>query len=775
MANPSEMRSTLDVVASVICDAADEIEALPPGYVPLQEPPPKIEEQKASFIHARNITEVLRDPAVGDWIKKASDGIPGGLGNLFFQSTSIMAQILEMFGAVERARLPMGVFPTDLMNRRVMNLLSTWGQLGREVEKSEAGGDDDPMGMRNAIMQEILRDQMSGRVPFGRTLTTLLGPDALLWLTSDSQSGHRKLQAHEFMRTNWRNLWWIETQVEIEKELLSAPREAGYLAKSIVALSWTAVALASCFPPQLFLGEALPHLSSEREGQYTVSVGLGTHTIVEFNISAWPAMLRILAAGLLEPLLNAADMMWIGAALARVRTVASGLGVAANVAEEQFALFLSHRGRDSKLQLSAEVRKLPSNHGVFLDCLTLPHGVINRWFIYGALARTETTVVVETPNYDESDWCRKELWFADALAKHRLTRLERLSVMNALQSVHQSGEQSSRRPGDLGLRYPILSRILKDIDYWARKPNLHSLKESGYTGGELDSIQELLQADERPDEPDWVASLGSIVATTLANVVRTSPDASVFDLWAAALQLSVGAFACTSTGRSKMAVRAGVDQLNTMLRSFVEEKLHLDPVFHAAPEGHLALLAAACAVDLAGFRLDVRFTSAVIAALQGCAGFTDGVLLLDVREGGITRDYRIRLAALMVRHNFGSVGIVQDASDPVHNTRSGDLPLEVLPCVTLYPGMDAFQSPPLSTPSAAAGVRATESSILSESKRIILPPAGPPVQTPPTTPSQSGNSNDRSWPSPTRQRSRYMAVGFLAVIAIVVVYFLIWR
>jgi hypothetical protein len=387
-------------------------------------------------------------------------------------------------------------------------------------------------------------------------------------------------------------------------------------------------------------------------------------------------------------------MMWIGAALARVHSIMTGAGSTEDtISEERFAIFLSHRGRDAKQQLAAQVRELPSEHGVFLDCLTLPHGVVNRFFIYGALARTDTVVLVDTPNFDESSWCRKEFWFSDALVRHGIARLERLPIADSLEAVRSRGPLSRRTSGDLRLHYPILPRILRDIDYFGRAPNLFSLKESGYSGDELDSIQQALEGAERPDDHEWVNSIGRTVRVTLANVFRKSPDGKLFDLWTTALQLAVGAFASTSAARSKMAVRAGIDQLSALVKSFLGAELQFDPYFLSNPEGHLALLAGVAAADLAGYNLDERLRPAVVAALNGSAGFAGGLLLLDTRETGDVRDFRIQLAAMIVRNNFGSIGIVQNAADPVHNMKSGDLPLDVLPCITLYPGMpDPFSA-----------------------------------------------------------------------------------
>ena len=39
----------------------------------------------------------------------------------------------------------------------------------------------------------------------------------------------------------------------------------------------------------------------------------------------------------------------------------------------------------------------------------------------------------------------------------------------------------------------------------------------------------------------------------------------------------------------------------------------------------------------------------------------------------------------------GGVGIVQNAWDEVHQGEADGMPLEVLPCVTMHPGMEGLQ------------------------------------------------------------------------------------
>ena len=53
-----------------------------------------------------------------------------------------------------------------------------------EENEGEEGEDkddeDDPLGMEKVLIHELQRRQIAKRVPFSETLTTFLGPDALL-------------------------------------------------------------------------------------------------------------------------------------------------------------------------------------------------------------------------------------------------------------------------------------------------------------------------------------------------------------------------------------------------------------------------------------------------------------------------------------------------------------------------------------------------------------------------------------------------------------------
>jgi len=670
-------------------DALEVMRQFPGEFVPLHTAPPPAEWRESA---TPTLEAALSNPAIASWLRSMLDSMPHRLPGVFVEVSGVLGQILGMFGVTSELKME-DVVAAGISDPSTLELITAYGQL--EQDAKEADSDSlsakgaDPLGMREAMLNELRRRSIARRAPFARTLTTLLGPDALLCLTADGSEGFGRMQPHEFSRVGWPTIWSIENQLAIEQELLSLPPDAEHLAKIVVALSWTLVALAGFIPPAVFLGESMPHISSERAGRYTISSGTGTHTLVAFHTSAMVALVRILAEALRSSMLNAADLMWIGAGVVRMRDVQSGHAPALLPKQDCFGLFLSHRGRDSKRTLSEAVQTLPPTHGIYLDCLTLPRGEVNRSFIFGSLARSEQVLLVDTENYDESTWCRKEAWFAEALAANGLATIRRLKLAEAQAHVVAKGAETVRKRIPQVLPYLIAPRVLSDLDYWARTPNLHSLKESGHGTGSLAPLQSLLAQAGHAEDPVWVQSLGSAVMATLSAIVAEVPDAKVFDLWASALQLSLAAFASTSAARSKVEVRRGVDQLNAALRSVLGARLHVDPVFRDQPASYLALLASASAIQLCEYKLDPRMIPAVRLALGGAAVLYDGVILLDVRDPGPERDFRLRLAAKLAKSNLGTVGLIQDALDSVHQRRIDDLPLEMLPCVTLYPGMAA--------------------------------------------------------------------------------------
>jgi hypothetical protein len=301
-------------------------------------------------------------------------------------------------------------------------------------------------------------------------------------------------------------------------------------------------------------------------------------------------------------------------------------------------------------------------------------------------------VIVETEHFAESAWCRKEAWLSDAMAARGLLETERLPLPEAVARVRSDGPASRGRRGNPGHVYSIAGRVLRDIDYWARHPNLHSLEEAGVSAEPLNPLRALLDGAPAPDDPAWREALTAAVVETLERSVAAAPDGEPADLWATALQFALAGFGQASQARSKDEVRRGVDQLNLALKRLLERELHRDPEFRAKAPAYLALMAAAAAVQLSGFALDGRLVPTVKAAVSGAAVLHDQLLLLDAREAGTVRDFRLRLAVTLMTSNIGSVGIIQNAWDEVHKGQADGMPLEVLPCVTMHPGMEGLPS-----------------------------------------------------------------------------------
>src|SRR5260221_11696302 len=96
---------------------------------------------------------------------------------------------------------------------------------------------------------------------------------------------------------------------------------------------------------------------------------------------------------------------------------------------------------------------------------------------------------------------------------------------------------------------------------------------------------------DRPDDRSWVNDIGAIIVRTMERVVPDAPDGTPRELWSTALQLATAAFASSSTGRSKVEVRHGIDHLNAALNAIIHSELCRDPMFTRDPASHLALVA----------------------------------------------------------------------------------------------------------------------------------------------------------------------------------------
>ncbi len=105
---------------------------------------------------------------------------------------------------------------------------------------------------------------------------------------------------------------------------------------------------------------------------------------------------------------------------------------------------------------------------------------------------------------------------------------------------------------------------------------------------------------------------------------------------------------------------------------------------------YLMLAAGATALDLAGEDHYELPHLGLNQLVSGVAISRDGLLLLDARNPGPDRDFILKLVLLMVAYDIGSVGLLQDGAAPVHHMVIEGASIEVLPCVTLYEGMESL-------------------------------------------------------------------------------------
>jgi hypothetical protein len=630
---------------------------------------------------------ILRNPAARTAIEGITANWPDGMVSVFVACSNIIAQIIAMYGG---GSANIDLFSHAASDPELMPLLTHAAHLQGGAETPSSGGDAGSVGVRqqvDTLMRELHLRVRAKVTAFGPLISVMLGPSALVWLATPSASGAAKLQPHELSRTGWATLDSIRTQFLVEDQLRQAGESNEETAKVVVAMCWTMVALASFMDPALFLTELDSHVSSLREGQLTISQGLRTHSLRVYDTRAMLAMVSILREGLEEDLLSARDLMWIAVGLAKKRGDESGHAESATPRAPAQAVFLSHRGRDAKLALADRLLQLERWDGYFLDCLVLPKGVINRRFVFDSLANAERVVVVDTPNFLESAWCRKELWLAERLAARGMAKVEKVPLSTALAALDRVVGPEVE-PAAARLAYPIADRVMKDIDYWARAPNKYSLAESGSDMRLVSTFEGAHAAAQSLEEPERRAAKVDAVLRLLGDVARAAPDGQPLDLWSTALQYAVAILGARSRVRSKVRVRYGIDQLVAALRALAGRGVLDAPELRAAPERYLAFLAAAVVLDLSEGAPHEEDAVAIRRAVAGAAVYRDGLVLVDTRAHGASLDAKLRLVLTLVANDIAGAGIIQSADAPVHEREIDGKSLAVLPCVTLYPGME---------------------------------------------------------------------------------------
>lgn len=558
-------------------------------------------------------------------------------------------------------------------------------------------------------------------VLYAKTVTTLLGPRVFNWLLTPGQEGLCKLQPHEMSRANWYLLWQMRHQIGLEHELRRMGAFDPQQSKLVSAAAWTMAALAAHMHQSVFVSEGEGHLSAVTAGSLTVSLGRGTETIAALWPSSMQRVIKVLREAVVSETVDACDMMWVAAGMARVMAHSAGRSEPETDAYE-YLLFLSHRGSDVKKELTQSILQLGVPPEVFLDCVSLPRGLVNRHFVFRSLARSGVVLVVDSPHFNESAWCRKEAWLAEALARHDQVKLIRVAgYERAIPYIELAAKIDEPTAPDDGTREVALAqegfenddegrdtpwvcnRILRDIDYWARTPNLYSAKEKGLPVDFFEPMLNWLRAEcERPTADTdalrtsllaHVDPLFSDLAAVINRLESTPRQDGLYaasDLCAAAAQLTVAALSLRTRAYSKMETRRRIVALNRVIVRIIQQAQNTPDPGTEKLLNYFLLAAGATTLDLAGedrFELPRLGLNQLVSGVAICR---DGLLLLDVRKPGPGRDSILKLVLLMVTHDLGSVGVLQDGAAPVHHTVIDGASLEVLPCVTLYEGMESL-------------------------------------------------------------------------------------
>ncbi len=646
--------------------AIDSLAQFPSGYVPDQSVYDELCPQDGTL----GIRDILSRSGAMARINKITEAWPKSFHSAFLQCGELLGRCFQSYGVLKPISI-LEAFEFGIHHPKLMNMAAMAADL--------------PEGfLQDSAYQHLIEAVRVFYTPFGKTIVTLLGRNAFNWLVAPSELNVPRLQAHEFSRDGWANFDEIADQVEIEEDLVYLGNSNQENAKIIVATSWTMVALASFMEPTIFVGEHHPYLSSVRPSQGTVSYGRGINLITSFDTDSMRHTVEVLRHGLGEAEITAADLMWMATGVAKVCNREQA-GFRIGDTRPSYQVFLSHRGQDSKRKLTNSVQRMQYRNGVFLDCLALPKGQVNRKFVFESLARSKQIFVVDSPNYDSSSWCRKERWFAEVMQRLELTTLSRVSTIKATECLCSLDEIPSANRTDFTYEYLIAPRILRDQERH-RKTDRQELANQESSADLLAPVESLLNSDARLE----AESICEAVDLTFQRLEKHFGDTISVETCCVVMQYLLAAFAGGSRALSKEAVRRSVDQMNDSVRDIVYRRIADHPHFLQHRPEYLALICGAVLVDLAGASLDSISRDAMKQSIGDTAILKDDFFLIDVRQSDALRELNLRLIVSLVLSNIGSIGIVQNAADPVHNQEVDDQDLSVLPCVTLHPGMEGF-------------------------------------------------------------------------------------
>lgn len=449
--------NNLQLAKEVLQEALAVMERFPPGFVP--------DTARPEALTGQNFDDVLANPEAVEALQSINARWPDGLLASFLTISALIPQFLRMWGwqsGDPASRIDL--LQAAAREPEIMRLMQTYSETTKvDAERGAPHNAVDPMQI--ALHSETMRRAAALATPFAHTISTLLGPDTPKWFLQATSRQEPNIQPHEFSRIGWPRLDRIQDQIAIEQELFRFGRDSEPSAKCIVACCWGLCALASFLEPCVFLPELEPRITSMRDEGLTATWGKGVNTLISFDPASMIAMTNVVIRALDNPEITACDLMWIANGLARRREiiVTGPSAQAVQSTQKTYSVFLSHRGMDAKAALVQLLQARHGDSGVFLDCVTLPRGLINRAFVFGSLARSRAVIVVDTPHFHQSPWCRKELWFAETMASLGLARLSRVGLNEVAQLLPATAAPPAREVGsDAEFSYRMVRRILLD-------------------------------------------------------------------------------------------------------------------------------------------------------------------------------------------------------------------------------------------------------------------------------------------------------------------------
>ncbi len=544
---------------------------------------------------------------------------------------------------------------------------------------------------RNSVLVE--------KTPFAHTLTTLLGEFALLYFDSEDKE-QPTLNLFEFSRDGWGSLDELKHQIEIEDELSEAQKLFPIESKIVVSLSWTIAALVSFVDECIFVAEHTPYEDRRRGNRFVLSYGRDTRSIQPFECDSMQKVIKLIQAALANDEITACDLMWMASGIAR-RPEIHLEKKSFKRPEIQYDVFLSHRGSDSKAELISHLLNNDSNEapaGVFLDCLCMPRRVINRKFVFENLACSNCISIIDSDNYYSSEWCRKEKWFADQLVKLGHWRVESTDL-NSFLKIKLPENQNSE-PRVLRVRRVfVLEELIDNQSDPNRSPNLNSLSSNS---ANFKLERELKTLGEKLDRGGFFRGghtfekIFQWLGKPLLHEAADNDFDATVERWCVVCQFLMMFFAKRYvTVATESLVWRSVDKVESVIRHILEGGIAEVNLFIENTGSYLSLLSAVAVFELwyeNPGELYGDFIEDEISPLIGTKAIIHNrCVLLDVREKQY-RDFNLRIAAVLISNGLAGFGILQNASDPVHNRVVDGRDISVLPCLTMHPGMEFFLS-----------------------------------------------------------------------------------